>query len=156
MEARPAIFSSGLLRHELAWFDAATSFIVAADDRREQLRSITRMVRAGIAELGYNVADGTEQIIALEAGTEPQVKILRDALQSRGVFGAVFCAPATPKNRALMRLTLHCNLRASHIERLLCTLADIRSQVELETWSSTRRARRAALTVISNESSAPR
>lgn len=154
VEARPAIFSSGLLRHELAWFDAAADFIVAANDRRERLRSVTRRVREGIAELGYNIGDGTEQIIALEAGSEPQVKVLRDALQSWGIFGAVFCAPATPKNRALMRLTLHCNLNDSHIDRLLCTLADIRKQVDLENWSSTRRARRASLTVVSSELSA--
>ena len=144
MEARPAIFSSGLLRHEVAWFAAAADFITRAEDRRERLRGITRSVRAAIAALGYPIQDGTEQIIALEAGTEPQVKILRDALQSRGIFGAVFCAPATPKNRALMRLTLHAKLRAADMERLFDVLRDIRDEVQLETWSSTRRARRAA------------
>ncbi|CAJ0822466.1 alpha-hydroxyketone-type quorum-sensing autoinducer synthase [Ralstonia flaminis] len=140
MEARPAIFSSGLLHHELAWFDAAVDFIAAADDRRQRLHTITRLVRDGIAELGYNIADGTEQIIALETGTEPQVKVLRDALQARGIFGAVFCPPATSKNRSLVRLTLHAKLVAADIERLLDVLGDIREQVNLREWSSTRRA----------------
>lgn len=144
VEARPAIFSSGLLRHELAWFDAAADFVAAAEDRRQRLHTITRLVRAGITELGYNIADGTEQIIALEAGSEPQVKVLRDALQLHGIFGAVFCAPATPKNRALIRLTLHAKLTEADIERLLSVLNVIRGQVGLENWSSTRRARRAA------------
>lgn len=146
VEARPAIFSSGLLHHELAWFDAAADFIAAADDRRKRLHTMTRVVRAGIAKLGYNIGDGTEQIIALEAGSEPQVKVLRDALQSRGIFGAVFCSPATPKNRALVRLTLHAKITEAEIERLLCTLEDIRDCVGLDAWSSTRRARRAAPT----------
>lgn len=146
MEARPAIFSSGLLRHELAWFDAAVDFIADAEDRRRHLHAITRSVRAGIAELGYNISDGTEQIIALEAGTEPQVKVLRDALQARGVFGAVFCPPATSKNRSLVRLTLHVKLTDAEIERLLETLKDIRSEVGLDAWPSTRRARRVAST----------
>jgi len=142
VEARPAIFSSGLLRHEITWFDAATDFIAAADDRRADLHAITRHTRTAIAELGYNISDGSEQIIGLEAGTEPQVMVLRDALQRRGIFGAVFCSPATPKNRALMRLTLHAKLAASDIDRLISVLAEIRDEVRLAEWSSTRRAHR--------------
>lgn len=142
VEARPAIFSSGLLRHEIAWFDAATEFIAQAEDRRQQLHAITRSVRAAISDLGYNISDGSEQIIGLEAGTEPQVMTLRNALQRRGIFGAVFCSPATPKNRALMRLTLHAKLTPSDVERLVAVLAAIRDEVRLEEWSSTRRARR--------------
>ncbi|QET04163.1 quorum-sensing autoinducer synthase [Cupriavidus pauculus] len=142
VEARPAIFSSGLLRHEIAWFDAATDFIAQAEDRRQQLHAITRSIRAAISDLGYNISDGSEQIIGLEAGTEPQVMTLRNALQRRGIFGAVFCSPATPKNRALMRLTLHAKLTPSDVERLVAVLAAIRDEVRLEEWSSTRRARR--------------
>ncbi|QQX87774.1 quorum-sensing autoinducer CAI-1 synthase [Cupriavidus necator] len=142
VESRPAIFSSGLLRHEVAWFDAVTDFVATADERRARLHAITRDTRAAIAELGYNISEGSEQIIGLEAGTEPQVKVLRDALQSRGIFGAVFCAPATPKNRALMRLTLHAKLAANEIDRLVGVLASIRDEVRLDEWSSTRRARR--------------
>jgi len=142
VESRPAIFSSGLLAHELAWFDAALDFIAAADDRRKRLLAITHHVRTEVTALGYNISDGTEQIIGLEAGTEPQVKVLRDALQARGIFGAVFCSPATPKNRALMRLTLNAKLTDQDIERLLSVLAEIRQEVQLDTWSSTRRAQR--------------
>jgi len=142
VEARPAIFSSGLLRHEIAWFDAATDFIARADDRREALHAITRQTRSAITALGYNISDGSEQIIGLEAGSEPQVMLLRNALQRHGIFGAVFCSPATPKNRALMRLTLHAKLAHSEIERLIDVLAAIRDEVRLEEWSSTRRARR--------------
>lgn len=142
VEARPAIFSSGLLRHEIAWFDAAADFIAGADDRRKQLHAVTRATRSAISELGYNISDGTEQIIGLEAGTEPQVMALRDALQRHGIFGAVFCSPATPKNRALMRLTLHAKLRPIDIDRLIAVLTTIRDEVRLDEWSSTRRARR--------------
>jgi CAI-1 autoinducer synthase len=41
-ESRPAIFSSCLLGHELAWFDAAIDFIAAADDRRAALHAHAR------------------------------------------------------------------------------------------------------------------
>ena len=144
-ESRPAIFSSCLLEHELAWFDAALDFIAGADGRRAALLSNSRQIRAGLRELGYNVDDGTEQIIALEAGTEPRTLVLRKALERQGIYGAVFCAPATPKNRALVRLTLNAGLSQDDIGKLLTACAAIRTEVGLQDWSSTRRLRRLAL-----------
>ena len=143
--SRPAIFSSCLLEHELAWFDAALDFIANADARRAALHRISGEVRQGLRELGYNVDDGTEQIIALEAGPEPKTLVLRKALEKRDIYGAVFCAPATAKNRSLVRLTLNANLTASDVARLLDACADMRDEVDLESWSSTRRQRRLTL-----------
>ena len=143
--SRPAIFSSCLLEHELAWFDAALDFIAAADGRRAGLRASSRLVRDGLRELGYNVDDGTEQIIALEAGPEPKTLVLRKALERRGIYGAVFCAPATAKNRSLVRLTLNACMSEDDSARLLEACADMRDEVDLESWSSTRRSRRLRL-----------
>lgn len=144
-ESRPAIFSSCLLGHELAWFDAAVDFIRLADKRRAALRDRTIEVREGLRALGYNVDDGSEQIIALEAGGEPATLALRKALERRGIYGAMFCAPATPKNRSLVRLTLNAGLGQADIDKLLAACAAIRDEVGLENWSSTRRLRRLAL-----------
>lgn len=143
--SRPAIFSSCLLEHELAWFDAALDFIAAADTRRASLHRAARLVRDGLRELGYNVDDGTEQIVALEAGPEPKTLALRKALEKRGIYGAVFCAPATAKNRSLVRLTLNSGLDDGQLARLLDACADMRREVDLENWSSTRRLRRLTL-----------
>jgi CAI-1 autoinducer synthase len=140
--SRPAIFSSCLLNHELAWFDAAIDFVEHADARRAALRRITEEVRSGLGRLGFCIDDGSEQIIALEAGPEPKTLVLRKALESRGIQGAVFCAPATPKNRSLVRLTLNCDLKPREIAKLLDACADMRDEVDLENWSSSCRGRR--------------
>lgn len=140
--SRPAIFSSCMLSHELAWFDAATNFLIAADDRRARLMTVSKTLRAGLANLGYNVSTGTEQIIALEAGAEASLRRLRDSLQKRGVFGAGFCAPATPKNRTLMRLTLNSGLTDDDIGRILQVCEEIREEVDLQNWPSTKRMHR--------------
>jgi CAI-1 autoinducer synthase len=141
-ESRSAIFSSCLLNHELEWFSAAIDFIRQADDRRVRLMETSHRLRNGLSELGYNVSEGSEQIIALEAGTEPQTMILRNAMQAKGVFGSVFCAPATPKNRSLMRLTVNSGLTDVEVERVLTVCAEIRDQINLKDWASTRRLRR--------------
>jgi CAI-1 autoinducer synthase len=141
-ESRPAIFSSCLLNHELEWLNTAIDFIQTADDRRIRLMEAASRLRAGLSDLGYNVGDGTEQIIALEAGPEPQTLVLRNAMQALGIFGAVFCAPATPKNRSLMRLTINSGLADVEIERILTVCAEIRDTVDLKNWPSTRRLQR--------------
>lgn len=144
-ESRPAIFSSCLLAHELAWLGAALDFIMAADARRATLRCHTVQVREGLRALGYNVSDGTEQIVALEAGGEPATLALRQALERHGIYGAMFCAPATAKNRSLVRLTLNAGLRQDECERVLAACAAIRDEVGLASWPSTRRLRKLAL-----------
>ncbi len=140
--SRPAIFSSCLLNHELAWFDAAVDFISKADERRAALHRNTQEVRVRLSELGYCIDDGTEQIIALEAGPEPKTLVLRKALEARGIYGAVFCAPATAKNRSLVRLTLNSGMTRDEIEKLVAACADMRSEVDLVNWSSSSRRKR--------------
>jgi CAI-1 autoinducer synthase len=144
-ESRPAIFSSCMLGHELAWFDAAIDFVAAADERRATLHAHARTLRAELDALGYNVSDGSEQIIALEAGPEPKTLALRKLLETHGVYGAMFCAPATPKNRSLVRLTLNAGLDRAQLAHIVDACAAIRDQADLENWSSTRRLRRLAL-----------
>jgi CAI-1 autoinducer synthase len=141
-ESRPTIFSSCLLNHELAWFDAALDFIINADDRRAALHRNAQHVRRGLSKLGYNVDSGSEQIIALEAGVEPTTLGLRKALEARGIYGAVFCAPATAKNRSLVRLTVNSGMSVTEIERLFEACSDMRDEVDLKNWPSTRRRNR--------------
>ena len=47
------------------------------------------------------------QIVSLQPGEEWRTIELRNALEARGVFGSVFCAPATPLNGSLIRFTLN-------------------------------------------------
>jgi CAI-1 autoinducer synthase len=135
------MFSSCLLPHEVAALDATLDVIKAADAERERLHRIARQVRTAFSEQGYPVHHGTEQIIALEAGTEPDTMVLRDRLEERGVFGAVFCAPATTRNRSMVRLTLHAALTDAELEHVARVAADIAPMVKPWDWPAARRAR---------------
>ncbi|ABE35943.1 CAI-1 autoinducer synthase [Paraburkholderia xenovorans LB400] len=138
-ESNPAIFSSTLLPHEISGLDATLSVIECADRRRTRLASSAAWLRQRLTELGYNLNGSRSQIIALEAGTEQRTIVLRDALESRGIFGSVFCAPATARNRALIRLSIHAALSDAQVEKIASVCRDIRSEVELDKWPSTRR-----------------
>ena len=145
-ESRPAIFSSTLLPHEIAGFDATLTVIERDDWRRRQLHRNAAYLRENLSVMGYNVDEGESQIIALESGPESQTQILRDALEARGIFGSVFCAPATPKNRSIIRLSVQSGHSRQELENVLAVCYDIREKVGLEKWASTRKKNLRAVT----------
>ena len=139
MTSFPTIFSSCLLPHEIAGLDATLNVIKKCDAERARLTQISRRLRANLSAMGYPVHQGTEQIIALEAGTEPDAMDLRDFLEDRDVFGAIFCAPATSRNRAMVRLTLSSALTDAEIDHVEEVAAEIVHLVNPQQWPIARR-----------------
>jgi 7-keto-8-aminopelargonate synthetase-like enzyme len=137
----PNIFSSCLLPHEIAGLKATVAVLQKADGERARLKTITARVRDTLSGLGYPIHHGTEQIIALEAGTEPDTMRLRDELEARGVFGAIFCAPATSSKRALVRLTLNSALTEAELLHLEAVAREVAPIVKPWDWPCARRAR---------------
>ena len=140
--SNPAIFSSGLLPAEIERLDAVRQAISVADARRRRLQVNAAYLRDGLDALGYNVDASKSQILALEAGEEWRTMTLRDALEARGVFGSVFCAPATPKPGSLVRFTVNSELTRAQLDHVLAVCDDIREEVRPEEWASTRRKHR--------------
>ena len=114
----PNIFSSCLLPHEIAGLAATLDVIKSSDEARRRLHLNTQRLRASLPDLGYPIHQGSQQIISLEAGAESDTMELRDRLEERQVFGAIFCAPATSRNRAMVRLTLNAGLTDSELEQI--------------------------------------
>ncbi|HUJ76153.1 MAG TPA: aminotransferase class I/II-fold pyridoxal phosphate-dependent enzyme, partial [bacterium] len=138
-ESRPAIFSSSVLDFEAAGFQATLEIVAAENERRMKLHANADYLRERLSALDYNVDASQCQIVSLVAGTEQQTLVLRDALESRGVFGSVFCAPATAKNRALIRFTVTCALGKEELDRVVAVCASIRDEVGMYEWASTRK-----------------
>ncbi len=139
--AFPAIFSSTLLPHEIAGLHETLKIIRSADDRRKSLHSNSLFLRQGLINLEYNIAS-TSQIIAIESGLEHDTEVFRDALEERDVFGSVFLTPATPKNRSLMRFSLHSDLNKAELAYVLKVCEEIRDEVNMWAWKSTKKGRK--------------
>lgn len=141
-ESNPAIFSSTLLPHDIRGLDATLTVIRQEGWRRDRLRANAAYLRSELDALGYNLNDSECQIVSLESGSEQNTIALRDALESRGIFGAIFCAPATPKSRALMRFSVHAALTDDELGRIVTACRDIRDELDVASWPSTRRKQR--------------
>jgi CAI-1 autoinducer synthase len=135
----PNIFSSCLLPHEIAGLEATLEVIKNSEAERARLMQITGRLRNSLSTIGYPIHQGTEQIIALEAGTEPDTLILRDLLEERNVFGAVFCAPATSRNRAMVRLTLSSALTDAELDYVEQVALEVANIVNPWQWPIARR-----------------
>ncbi len=142
-ESFPAVFSSTLLAHEVAGLDATLSVIHQEGWRRRRLHENAEMARQELQRLGYNLNGSECQIISLESGPEEQTIVLRDALEARGVFGSPFISPATPRNRSLIRFSINAGMSDLDLERLVEACRDIRDEVDLINWPSTKRMKRA-------------
>ena len=141
----PNIFSSCLLPHEIAGLAATLDVVRGSDRARRRLHQVTAQLRTCFSDLGYPIHQGSEQIIALEAGPEPDTMVLRDHLEEHGVFGAVFCAPATSRNRSLVRLTLNANLTEAELAHVESAARAVAPLVKPWDWPVARRARAGVL-----------
>ena len=65
--------------------------------------------------------------------------VLRDRLEEHNVFGAIFCAPATSRNRAMVRLTLNANLTEAELSHIETAARDIAPSVKPWNWPIARR-----------------
>lgn len=138
-ESLPVIFSTQVMAHEIAGYDAVLDIFASDPWRQQALHSKHNYLRTALDRLGYNVSVSRSQIIALEAGDILAAVRLRDALETRGVFGAIFFPPATAEKRCLIRFTVNCNLSQADLDRVIEVCKEIRDEVDLASWPSTRR-----------------
>ena len=135
--ARPAIFSSSVMDHEAAGFLATQEIVTGAAVLRAELQSKADYLREGLTAGGYNVASSQSQIISLVSGEEERTIRLRDALEKRGIFGSVFCWPATGRKRSLVRFSLHGNLTQAELDHVINVCGEIAADIEPHLWSVT-------------------
>jgi CAI-1 autoinducer synthase len=128
-----------MLPAEIAGLQTTVRVVQEDQSGRDRLKAITQRMREALTAIGYPIHQGTEQIIALESGTEKGTDLLRNELEARGVFGAVFGPPATSKNRCMVRITLHAGLYDKEIERLIETLREVAPIVKPWEWAIARR-----------------
>jgi CAI-1 autoinducer synthase len=138
-ESLPAIFSSPLLPHDIAGLNATLTVVQNECWRRELLRNNAKIVREELTAMGYNLNDSQSQIISLESGPEECTLLLHKTLIAKGIMGAPFIAPATPKNRSLIRFSLHAALNSDEIEKIISICKAIRHEVGMYEWPSTKR-----------------
>ncbi|MCG9640007.1 quorum-sensing autoinducer CAI-1 synthase [Vibrio sp. Isolate34] len=129
--AYPAIFSSTVLPQEVIRLEKTLEVIKGADDKREALFKRAQSLITGLKRIGFNIRSES-QIVALECGNERNTERVRDFLEERDVFGAVFCRPATGKNKNIIRFSVNADMTPRDIDHVLTVCHDAYHHPELE------------------------
>jgi CAI-1 autoinducer synthase len=132
--AGPAIFSSACMDHDFAGLNAALDLIAKADDLRASLLENAHYLRHRLHELGYHITPTGSQIIPLIAGDEAETVRVRQILESCDVFGSGYCEPATPKNQALVRLSVNASLRKEELDKVVAACEQVRKVLDITSW----------------------
>ena len=118
-DSRPIIFSSALLPYQFAGFTETLNQIKEMDEKRNRLADRSRLLRTGLRDIGFDPGASESQIITLTIGQEKEAKRFKEYLHRNQIFGSLFCAPATPKNRAMIRFSMNSEINEQQISRLL-------------------------------------
>ena len=115
----PAIFSSVVEPWEAIRVRAVLDVIQKSNERRERVRQFSEIVRDGLREKGVNIGPTQSQIIPLIFRSEADTFRVHSQLERAGIFGSLFCRPATPKNKSMVRLSINSGLTMGDIARLM-------------------------------------
>ncbi|MGF1846991.1 alpha-hydroxyketone-type quorum-sensing autoinducer synthase [Vibrio lentus] len=129
--AYPAIFSSTVLPQEVIRLEKTLEVIKGAEDKRKALFERSKSLTTGLKRIGFNIRSES-QIVALECGNERNTERVRDFLEERDVFGAVFCRPATGKNKNIIRFSVNADLTPRDIDHVLTVCHEAYHHPELE------------------------
>ncbi|MCG9543888.1 quorum-sensing autoinducer CAI-1 synthase [Vibrio sp. Isolate33] len=129
--AYPAIFSSTVLPQEVIRLEKTLDVIKGADDKREALFKRAQSLITGLKRIGFNIRSES-QIVSLECGNERNTERVRDFLEERDVFGAVFCRPATGKNKNIIRFSVNADMTPRDVDHVLTVCHEAYHHPELE------------------------
>ncbi|MFM2482347.1 alpha-hydroxyketone-type quorum-sensing autoinducer synthase [Celerinatantimonas sp. YJH-8] len=116
----PAIFSSTMLPYELDVLEKTLHVIQSMDDARSYLFKQSQKLRAGFRDLGITIRSES-QIISIETGEEDNTYEVRKYLEKNGVFGSIFCRPATSPKHSIIRFSVNSSLTDAQIDKILST-----------------------------------
>ncbi|MEF1213707.1 quorum-sensing autoinducer CAI-1 synthase, partial [Vibrio alginolyticus] len=116
--AYPAIFSSTVLPQEIIRLEKTLDVIRKSDDKRDILFERAKSLAVGLKRIGFTIRSES-QIIALECGNERNTERVRDFLEERNVYGAVFCRPATGRNKNIIRFSVNADMTAAEVDHVL-------------------------------------
>lgn len=129
--AYPAIFSSTVLPQEVARLETTLAVIKESDEKREALFKRAKSLTTGLKQIGFNIRSES-QIVALECGSERNTERVRDFLEERDVFGAVFCRPATGRNKNIIRFSVNADMTPQNIDHVLTACHEAYQHPDLE------------------------
>ena len=110
--ARSLIFSASMTPSSVATVLSTLEVIETEPERRERLWDITKKMKSGLEDMGYDTGPTETPIIPVIVGNDELTFMLWKMLRNDGIFTNPVIYPAVPKDQTLIRTSYS----ASHTE----------------------------------------
>jgi glycine C-acetyltransferase len=117
--SRPYLFSNTVAPAIVGASLKALELLTQSDDLRARLRSNTKLFRARMTELGFDILPGDHPITPVMLGDAHRATQLADRLLQKGVYVIAFSYPVVPQGKARIRT----QVSAAHSESDLLNAA---------------------------------
>jgi 8-amino-7-oxononanoate synthase len=117
--ARSLIFSASMTPSSVATVLATLDIIESEPERRERLWRITRMMKNGFEEMGFDTGETKTPIVPVIIGDDEKTFALWKMLRSDGIFANPIVYPAVPKNQSLIRTSYSASHTDTELNRIL-------------------------------------
>ncbi|MCJ8322830.1 MAG: glycine C-acetyltransferase [Rhizobiales bacterium] len=114
--ARPYLFSNALPPMIVASGIEAINLVEQGDNLRKKLFENTKVWRAGLTKLGFELLDGSHPIVPVMLGEAKLAQDMAAQLFDEGVFVAGFFFPVVPKGLARIRTQMSAALNLDDLE----------------------------------------
>ena len=121
--ARSLIFSASMTPSTVATVLATLEIIQSEPERRERLWQITKKMKDGFEEMGYNTGQTETPIIPVIIGNDELTFLLWKMLRMDGIFTNPIIYPAVPKGEALIRTSYSCSHTEAELNQVLKAFA---------------------------------
>jgi len=123
--ARTFVFTTALPPAACGAALAALDVLLAEPARRERLLSLALRMKAGLAELGFDVARVASPIFPVVLGTEERALAASRAMRARGFFVRAIRPPTVPRGTSRLRVSVTAGHTEAQVDAFLGALAEV-------------------------------
>ena len=123
--SRPYLFSNTLAPVITATSIAVLDKLASSDDLRLQLSKNTQQLRCGLAELGFDLIEGSHPIIPIMIGDAAKASLFADELLKKNIYVIGFSYPVVPEGKARIRLQASASLSEDDINLALQAFSQV-------------------------------
>jgi glycine C-acetyltransferase len=124
--SRPYLFSNTLAPPIAAASLAALELLSASTELRDRLEDNTRLFRAGMTRLGFDIVPGVHPIVPIMLGEAALAGRFADALLDRGVYVVGFSYPVVPQGKARIRVQVSAAHSEADLTMAMAQFAEVR------------------------------
>ncbi|MHC4886482.1 MAG: glycine C-acetyltransferase [Planctomycetota bacterium] len=128
--SRPYLFSNSVAPAVISASFKALELVLESNELRNRLNENTQYFRTRMAELGFEIKDGTHPIVPIMLSDAVLAQRMASELLKRGVYVVGFFYPVVPKGQARIRVQMSAALTRKDLDFALEQFAAVKEELK--------------------------